>query len=551
VTRTPSRSRWRWLTVLVVGLACRPTDSAPRYRPAGSAQPRAGGTLRFSVTSGVATLDPTIANDELAYLVMHPMFDTLVDFAPAGLDLVPRLAERWTISPDGLVYTFTLRAGIAFSDGAPITAAHVKFSLERALTVAGSPFAQYLRGIVGAPAVIDQAAIDQAVTTCSGITALDDRRLELRLAEPNAAMLAILAMPFATPQRPESIARAGSRLRSAPDATGPFMLARWDEGDRIELRRNPHYHDPKRAHLDAIVMLENVPRATQAQLFERGELESVTQFGPFDSWFGAAAADWAPYRQRAPGMNVFGSRMDVSTPPFSDVRVRRALNHALDKAHTARLLYGTTTPSHGALPPGMLGYDPALGPYPHDVDLARRLLAEAGYPHGLDLEYLTYSDSEAERVAASLQSDLAEAGVRIRITVRSMATYQALIARPGGSAFSYISWGADFPDPINFLDAKFHSRAGRRTNDSAYANPELDAVLDAARRELDVGQRAALYRRAERILYDDAPWIWDYHRLNTEVIQPYVRGHTLHPIWLRDFTSAWLDVGADGRPVPR
>ena len=136
----------------------------------------------------------------------------------------------------------------------------------------------------------------------------------------------------------------------------------------------------------------------------------------------------------------------------------------------------------------------------------------------------------------------------------SLATYQAEIGQPTRSAFSFASWTADYPDPTNFFDPWFHSRSIKpadSTNNSFYSNPELDALLDVARAELDPARRDALYRRAERILYDDAPWIWDYHRGITEVTQPYVRGYELHPIWTRDYTSAWLDLGPDGAPVPR
>jgi ABC-type transport system substrate-binding protein len=210
--------------------------------------------------------------------------------------------------------------------------------------------------------------------------------------------------------------------------------------------------------------------------------------------------------------------------------------------------------SHGILPPGMLGRDPDLAPYPHDVARARALLAEAGYPNGFDVDYLTTNDEETEKVAASLQSDLAEAGVRVHIVVTSWSTWQTANGQPSGPAFSFANWAADYPDPTNFFDPRFHSRSIKpdaSTNDSFYANPELDAVLDAARAELDPRRRDTLYRRAERILYDDAPWVWDYHRVTTEVTQPYVRGYEPHPIWMRDFTSAWLDVGPGGAPVPR
>lgn len=543
-----TRRRYLGCAIAVALAACSPTDRGPRFRRAGATTPRAGGTLRFSIMMQVRTLDPTIGYDEMTSLATHPLFDTLVDFSPSGLDIIPRLAERWEVSGDGLVYAFELRPGIAFSDGAPITAAHFKYSLERALTTPDSPFTEFLGDVVGASELVDHKA-----TECTGIIA-DGRRLVIKLARINPTLLAILTMPFATPQRAEHVAAAGDQLRRRPDATGPFELASWDEGNRLVLRRNPHYFDPGRAHLDAIELVENVPRDTQFEMFERGDLDTAEKLAAPDYLFVMSEPAWQPYVHRAVLLNAFGSRMNVRVKPFDDRRVRQALNYALDKSHTARLLNGTTLAAHGILPPGMLGRDADLAPYPHDVARARALLAEAGYPGGLDLDYVTNNDEETEKVAASLQSDLAAAGVRVRIVVMSWATFQTAMVQPDGPPFSYTSWLADFPDPSNYLDPKFHSRAIKAagtTNDSFYANPELDALLDDARTELDPQRRAALYRRAERILYDDAPWIWDYHRLTAEVTQPYVRGYEPHPIWTRDYTSAWLDLGPDGAPVAR
>jgi ABC-type transport system substrate-binding protein len=173
---------------LVLGLAalaaCSPVDRGPRFRPAGAATPRSGGTLRFATQGQVRTLDPTIAYDEVAYYVIQPLFDRLVDTAPDAVDIIPRLAERWEVSADGLVYTFELRAGIAFSDGAPITAAHFKFSLERALTAPDSPVVPYLGDIVGASEMTDGKA-----RSCAGIEAVGDHRLVIRLARGNPALL--------------------------------------------------------------------------------------------------------------------------------------------------------------------------------------------------------------------------------------------------------------------------------------------------------------------------------------------------------------------------
>ena len=204
--------------------------------------------------------------------------------------------------------------------------------------------------------------------------------------------------------------------------------------------------------------------------------------------------------------------------------------------------------------PGAFGRDETLRPYPHDPVKARALLAEAGYPNGFALDYVTLNDEEAEKLAVSLQADLAEVGIQMSITQITFAAWAEAIGKATGPKFSIITWVGDYPDATNFLDARFHSRNiadENALNDARYANLELDALLDAARAELDPAVRQDMYRRAERILFDDAPYIYDYHPVSTEVTQPYVRGFELHPIWVRDYTHTWLDLGPGGERVPR
>jgi oligopeptide transport system substrate-binding protein len=541
--------------VLALGLAlslgaCDEPDRGPRFRPAGAAEPRAGGTLRVSTKDAIATLDPAIANDDVSIMMLHAVADTLVAFEPGSTRLMPGLAERWDVSPDGLVYRFWLRAGLRYADGAPIVAADLEHTLERPLTLADSPFAQLLADVEGAADVIAKQRTD-----CPGIRAIGERELEIRLATPNAAFLYILTMKFTAPLPRGYVARAGGRLRT-PLASGPYQVEEWSEGTRVILVRNPHYRDPERQRPERIVLLENIPRDVQFLMFERGQLDSAERLAAPDLIWLLGRADWAPYVQRMAQMNVYGARMNVRAPPFNDRRVRQALNYGVNKDYMVKLLAGTAVPSHGILPPGMFGRDDALPPYPHDPVKARALLAAAGLGAGLEIEYAVHDDEEARKIAASMQADLVAAGVTMKISVMSFPTFYPLATKDkGGAPFSYMGWFADYPDPRTFIENKFHSRqideAGGSLNDSFYANPELDRLLDEARVEQDVERRAAMYRRAERILYDDAPWIWSYHQMMTEVTQPYVRGYKLHPIWLRDFTTAWLDLSSGGEPVPR
>jgi ABC-type transport system substrate-binding protein len=525
----------RWLAfAAVLAVACDAPDRGPRWRPSSTTTPHVGGTLRFAAQDNIRTLDPAIAYDEISSYVLHPVLDTLVDYAPASTRLVPRLAARWTISPDGLSYRFELRDDIAYADGRPIVAADFVYSLERVKKI-DSPFASYL---------VDVASL----------AAPDPRTLEIRLQRPSASFLAILAMPFAAPLRADHVEAAGDRIRRQPLASGPYELVEWREGERIVLRRRPHYHDPTRQRIDEIVMLENVPRDTQFLMFERGDLDVIDKLSSPDYLYVIASEGWRPYVHTQATMTAFGSRMNVTAGPFRDRRVRQAFNYAVDKSHIVKLLNGGAVPCHGLLPPGIAGRDDALAPYPHDPAKARALLAEAGYPDGLSVTYTTTGDDEALTLAASLQSDLADVGVDMRISVLAWATYVTTIGKRDGAPFSLGSWSGDFADPVAFFDPRFHSRAisdENSINDTFYANPELDALLDAARGDPDPARRAASYRRAERILYDDAPWIWGYHRLSTEITQPYVRDYTPHPVWARDYTSAWLDVDGDGKPAAR
>jgi peptide/nickel transport system substrate-binding protein len=506
-------------------VACSPVERGPRWRAAGGSSPRDGGTLRFATKDGIVTLDPTREYDEVSGYVVHALRDTLVGYAAGSTRLEPRLAERWEISGDGRTYTFVLRPGIAYADGTPIRAVDFANSLTKARTSADSPFGSFLAHV-------------------TDITVRGDRELAITLALPDTSFPNVMAMTFTTPLRADR-----------PElGCGPFALERWDRGERVVLRRNPHYWDAAHVHLDAIEMLENVPRDTQFLMFERGELDAAAPLAAPDYQWIVAQPAWQPYLHTRATMNAFGSRMNVRVKPFSDRRVRQALNYALDKQHTIKLLSGAAVPAHGILPPGVAGRDDALLPYRHDPERARALLAAAGYPDGFDVDYLIPADEEAERLAGSLQHDLGEVGVRVHVQEQALASYAAALGSADGPSFAKVGWLADYPDPANFFDASFHSRSianDGTTNYSFYVNPEVDALLDSAHGASDEGTRAELYRRVERILRDDAPWLWDYHQLATEVIQPYVQGYAPHPVWVRDYTQVWLDLGANGERVPR
>jgi oligopeptide transport system substrate-binding protein len=504
--------------------------SPPRFTGAGSQTPVRGGILRYSLVDDVRSLDPAIAFDEFSNLAEHLVFDCLLDYAPSTsakpFELVPQLAERWEVAPDGLVYTFHLRGGIKYHDGTPIAADDFVYSLERILEPkTGSGGKQFYEGI-------------------DKLEAPDEHTLVIRLKKPDASFPLLVAMPFAAPMRRGYAEKMGDQLRSTPLASGPFKLKEWRQGERLELERNPHYWDPTRPYLDGIVMNLFVARDVQVLKFLSGELESAERLSSDQYVRFAQTPEWQPYLNRMVLMAVYGEGMDVRHPPFNDKRVRQALNYALNKDDTVVLYNGRAAPSHGIIPPGLPGYNSRLKPYPYDPAKARQLLAEAGYPNGFDVVYSTTKDELADKLAQSIQADLGAVGVRIRI---ENLTFPAYLEATGRSAlkFFYSGWNMDFPDPWDFAEVRFHSRMRgeqNASNDTNFSNAELDATLDAARIELDPAKRAALYEHAEEILYEEAPWVWHYHPMTVEVVHPYVKGYKPHPVWLRSYRDAWLDL---------
>ena len=518
---------------LLLLAACSHVDHGPRYRAAGATVPRAGGVLRFSCKDQTSTLDPAYMVDEVSGYTAHALFDTLVAYTPGTTRLEPGLAQSWDVSPDGLVYTFHLRDGLTYSDGTAVAPEDFQYSLERVKALPDSPFPVFVADVT--------------------LIATAPRQVTITLARPNASFLNVMAMIFTTPQKKTHVEAADDQMRREPLGTGPFTLASWDEGQQVVLAKNPHYWNAGAIHLDGIEMLENIPRDTQFLMFERGELDVAERLAPPDLLWVQDQPEWKPFVHRTPLMVTYGSRMNVTKKPFDDRRVRQALNYALDKGHTIKLLQGEATIAHGILPPGVPGRDDALAPYPHDPAKARALLADAGYPNGFDTEYVIVNDSEAERLAGSLQADLAEVGVRVHITEMSIGTYLTALGSRSGPPFAKAGALADFPDAADFFDANFSSKsiADENSNNWAfYSTPELDALLDAARGERDSAKREAMYHQAERIVYDDAPWLWDYHQIMTEVRQPYVKDFEPHPVWIRDYTRAWLDLGPHGERLP-
>lgn len=474
-------------------------------------------------TAEPTTLDPAQVQDGPTIEFHMHVFDGLVQWTPQNR-LAPALAEKWEVTNGGRTYVFRLRRNVRFHNGRLLTARDMVYSLTRSLDPRlASPVAMvYLSDIVGAREYHEGKA-----PSVRGLEAPDDATLRITIDAPKAYFLAKLTYPTAYAVCREAIESTGGRVTErSMIGTGPFRLAEYRRGDRILLDRNPDYFEgpPRLARIERRILLDN---GTRHDKFEAGELDITDvsmamyradrqnpRLAPLIRMFERPSVYYLALNQRA-------------YPPFRDRRVRQAFAHAVNKAQIVRAVHeGVPRVAEGILPPGVPGFDPDFRGLPYDPERARRLLAEAGYPGGRGLPPLTLSfrasvddiRNTAVAVAGDLEKNL---GIAVRLDETEWATF--LKRRNSGEMpFYFLRWAADYLDPQNFLSTMLHSRAPENT--LGYSNPEFDRLCEAADVMQDPAGRMALYRRAQRIAVDDAPWVPIYYQKDVELWNPRLRG---------------------------
>lgn len=482
-----------------------------------------GGVYRYTLgPSDPPSLDPVHITDTVSHAVASEIFDGLVEFDPT-LQIRPSIARSWTVSRDGREYTFELRRGVKFHNGREVTAEDFRYSFERLLhPETRSERIWILEKLQGA-----REFVDGQRGSVRGIKVLGPHTLQLTLERPFAPFLALLAYPSASVVPREEVERWGRQFSTHPMGTGPFKFQEWHHDDRVILEAHRDYFRGA-PYLDRIIFRVIPDEMTRFQEFRAGNLEHIDiPTGLFRVVKGDPALKGMLVSQPAFGINAI--QFNLRKAPFQGNRkLRQALNYAIDKEAIAKvILEGRVLPARGILPPGMLGFTPGLKGYPHDRERARQLLAEAGYPGGKGLPTLTlhYNTGQVNRkIAEFIQGGLAAVGVKVELREMDWAAYLNLVDN-GETQLHRLGWLADYPDPENFLTVLFHSRnIGAKGNLSRYANPQVDALLDQADQASEEAERVRLYREAERIILDDAPWIFLHHYSTDVLIQPYVRG---------------------------
>ncbi|MCZ7644577.1 MAG: ABC transporter substrate-binding protein [Planctomycetota bacterium] len=491
--------------------------------------------FRFPVETNPPTLDPVKITDVTSHSVAGKLFNTLLRY-DAKMQLIPDLAEalpEWDAGESS--YTFKLRQDVVFHNGRAMTAADVKFSMERLLDPAESKRMQILEIVKGAKAKIEGKG---AVSETPGLVAVDEHTFKFVLERPDPTFLHSLIMVNAAVIPREAVdeaARKGSTFSQQPVGTGPFAFKSWQANTRIEFVRHERYFKG-RPHLEGIVFEIVTSPQMRLDRFLKGEFEvSEIPFGQYK----ALEAKHPEYLSRNPTFrtNYLGIGMHHSKegggfkpaePLGTNPKLRQAINHAIDRRNICEtILEGRSTPAQSIVPPGMLAYDKSLVSWTHDPAKSKALLAEAGFPEGQGLRplgLLYRNDPDIRKVVVALQADLAAVGIKVDLQALDWAAFLDRLDGNPPDLF-YLGWVADYNDPDNFLYWLFNTKQwGDPGNHSRYSNPEVDRLLDEAHASMDEAKRVELYREAERRIVADAPWCLLEFRINCILMQPYVKG---------------------------
>jgi len=499
--------------------------------------------LHRGIGVDLSDLDPQLATQSSDYTVLSSLLEGLLCEDPVDLHPVPGVADRWDVSPDGLSYSFHLRADARWSDGAPVTSMDFVASWRRILTPElAATTASQLYLIQGAE------AFNRGVADFSnvGLHAPDPRTLTVVLEHPAPWFPSALNGPPWMPVPMPTVSQYGPSTRrgnpwAAPGTwvgNGPFVLKSWRHGQEIVVTRSPTYWDAARVRLREIHFHAFDSLDSEERAFRSGQLHVTEALPP--ARIDAYRRDSPNLLRVDPLLGTYFLRINVRRPGLDDPRVRLALALAVDRpAIVEKVLRGGQKSAYSFTPPGLGGYDP--DPVQRGApDEARRLLAEAGHRGGAGLpvfEFL-YNNSETHREVAEALQEMwrLELGVRVNLVNEEFKSTEGA-RRAGTFDILRSSLIADYADPSAFLEMW---RGDSGNNFTGWLNADFDALLFAAARTGDLAARNALYAKSERLLLGEAPIIPLFHYTHVFLIRPSVHGW--HPTWLdhHPYKDVWL-----------
>ncbi|ASG21305.1 peptide ABC transporter substrate-binding protein [Nitrospirillum viridazoti CBAmc] len=552
--RAGRRRVWASRLTLLAGFAAL---NGPLWHAAAQAAPSgaapsgavAAKTLVRSIGGATVTLDPQRADLSSESLVIDDLLEGLL--APDGRGGArPALAESWTVSPDGRIYTFKLRADAKWSDGTPVTADDFVFSWRRlADPRTAAPYAYYMWIVVNGEAITKGTIKD---VSRLGVTALDATTFQVELVRPTAYFLAMLQHQALFAVQKASVQAHGDAFTEPGHyvSSGAYVLAENVPRDHLTLVRNPAYYDQAKVPIAVVRDLPLEDRAAEMRLFRDGQVQTTYEL-PIDQVAWARSALKEAFVSGDTYDTYFLSFNLRNEPWKSSPALREALTLAVDREALANRVLGGEQPAYSYVPrlapgPGITGYEPGWPawrdqPQAERERHARALLVEAGYGPGagskggpggralppISLLFPTGANWQAVAVAVARQwHDVL--GVEVRLDAQD---FRIVAAQSNAKTFKdvvFASWIGDYADANSFL-ALMRGDAGQE-NYASYRNPLFDALMEEANGEPDPGRRAGLLRRAERLMMDDTPVIPLFHKTMRRLVSPRVTGWVPNPL---------------------
>ncbi|MEO6391391.1 MAG: ABC transporter substrate-binding protein [Pyrinomonadaceae bacterium] len=503
-----------------------------------------GGHLRYGVPDDIPSLNILEANTVASSDILSLISEGLVDVG-AGREVRPALAQRWEISPDGRTYRFYLQPAVRFHNGRAVNAEDVLYSIRRVLRNSESG-AMIYQGLVGAEQFQRGDTEDLA-----GARALDAATVELELSEPLAFFLPMLCMRQAAVVPREAIeADGGKNFLSHPIGTGPYLLSSYaPRAKRVELQRFADYREPELPRTEKVTVDFG---GDGEKLFERlqaGELSLMREESPARIGRLTRDPEWQSCIVTALQLHSHFLMFDAETPPFNDVRVRRAFAHAIDKPELVKQAYaGAADVATGPIPSVLLGHDNGFAGLTYDPDLSRHLLREAGYDRKQKMVlYRSFAEQGiSENAGEVICGYLSAVGVNCKIQVVSKDEMIQTITE-GRARLAEISWYADYADEDNFTDSLFHSTHRSSIFKRLGHSPMIDALCAQARTLVNRAERSETYARLQELIANEALGAFLTHRRAAVIHRPQVEGvhaHLVHPIvrveevWLANEVSS-------------
>ncbi|HEV7606047.1 MAG TPA: peptide ABC transporter substrate-binding protein [Steroidobacteraceae bacterium] len=471
------------------------------------------------------SLDPHKARSTESMVVLRDLFEGLTRLDKVAAT-VPASAESWTVSDDGRLYTFKLRANLHWSNGEPLVAEDFVAGMQRLVNPAtASQYAQVIEVIQNAPDIVAGKKPPQTL----GVAAPDATTVVITLSGPAPYLPGLMAHPSIAPLHRPSFAKFGDRFARPGDqvSNGAFMLTAWLQGSYIRLARNPHYWNNAANKMDGVKYLQIADENAELRAYRAGELHCtrVVPRGQFD-WI---KENLAAELHVAPQLSTYYYGFNLDRALFRNPQLRQALSMAIDRERLANsVLRVGELPAYGWVPPGVNNYssqsfDYAATPVTQRIEIARKLLAEAGFTREKPLRFeLRYNSGEVHtKVAVAVASMWKEAlGVEASLAAVEFKSLFQDIDRREIDVYR-LSWVGDYNDAYTFLQ---YLKGGFGINLPHYASAAYDALLDDASRQTDLARRRALLEQAERTMLADHPLIPLYFYVNKHLVKPVLKG---------------------------